>query len=487
MLPIEYCILNEYLDDIDVYIDGIQYRERELCYIKNGVMYFHYKKICGLTGKYSMGGQPEYVSARFLNRWNNLIVSWEKENKVVYISNIRNYDGYRIAPEELFLEKYENLKNNAYFFVDCEVRNISGRYVEIQRYKDEECLLLFNPMNIETNERDRVRICFQYRSNQQYVGIIYEVVKIEKYYRLGCMEYSSKDSRQIRNLLERKGDSEPHRIHIENAKKYDDGEVFFQLGRDYQFGDGTKQDYVEALKWYKKSVNKGHITATCNLGVLYVCGLGTEQDYARGIELYQIAAKGGDFVAMGNLGKLYRDGKYVKKNIDVAVEYFKQASDLGYADSAIQIAFLYRDKILKDDSSHKNEIYWLKKSASLGNDVAMMDLAEYYSEGKYVPQSWDLAEKLYIDSSLQDGRARTASWVRLSNHYFDSLYEDIIEAEIWAKKAAQTGNEVAQYVLAVIYDSANELHDDNLAKYWYQKSADQGYEKAVKRLQELNR
>ena len=56
------------------------------------------------------------------------------------------------------------------------------------------------------------------------------------------------------------------------------------LGTKYTNGQGVRQDYVEAVKWYLKTAEQGNIVAQYNLGVMYLEGQGVRQN--------KIAAKG---------------------------------------------------------------------------------------------------------------------------------------------------------------------------------------------------
>ena len=42
----------------------------------------------------------------------------------------------------------------------------------------------------------------------------------------------------------------------------------------YRVGEGVKQDYVEAVYWYRLAADQGFATAQDTLGVMYTKGLG---------------------------------------------------------------------------------------------------------------------------------------------------------------------------------------------------------------------
>ena len=64
----------------------------------------------------------------------------------------------------------------------------------------------------------------------------------------------------------------------------------YNLGLMYTQGQGVRQDYVEAVKWYRKAAEQGHVDAQVNLGGLYADGRGVRQDYAEAVNFYIKAA-----------------------------------------------------------------------------------------------------------------------------------------------------------------------------------------------------
>ena len=58
-------------------------------------------------------------------------------------------------------------------------------------------------------------------------------------------------------------------------------------------GEGVPQDYVQALSWYQKAAEQGHLGAQTNLGVLYYKGSGVKKDYVEADKWFSIASAGG--------------------------------------------------------------------------------------------------------------------------------------------------------------------------------------------------
>ena len=47
----------------------------------------------------------------------------------------------------------------------------------------------------------------------------------------------------------------------------------------YEEGQGVRQDYAQAVQWYRKAAEQGLAEAQYNLGVMYAKGEGVRQNY----------------------------------------------------------------------------------------------------------------------------------------------------------------------------------------------------------------
>ena len=67
-------------------------------------------------------------------------------------------------------------------------------------------------------------------------------------------------------------------------------EAQFNLGLMYDNGQGVRQDYAQAVQWYRKAAEQGYAEAQFNLGVMYANGQGVRQDHAQAVQWYRKAA-----------------------------------------------------------------------------------------------------------------------------------------------------------------------------------------------------
>ena len=114
---------------------------------------------------------------------------------------------------------------------------------------------------------------------------------------------------------------------VEKDAINDDLSAMFLLGLLLERGEnvGVKQNYTEAIKWYKKAAEAGNSRAMNNLGVMYYNGHGVEQDYTEAARWYKKGAEAGNSTAMNNLGLMYENGLGVEKNIKEAEKWYNKA------------------------------------------------------------------------------------------------------------------------------------------------------------------
>ena len=104
----------------------------------------------------------------------------------------------------------------------------------------------------------------------------------------------------------------------------------YNLGVCYYNGQGVIQDYKEAVKWYRKAAEQGYANAQNNLGGCYYNGWGVAQDYNEAVKWYKKAAEQGNAHAQNNLGVCYENGQGVTQDYNEAVKWYKKAAEQGY-------------------------------------------------------------------------------------------------------------------------------------------------------------
>ena len=162
------------------------------------------------------------------------------------------------------------------------------------------------------------------------------------------------------------------------------------VGQFYEGGVGNiRADYVEAVKWYRKSADSfiGYANAQYHLGVCYQKGKGVVKDCVEAVKWYRKAADQGLANAQYNLGYCYKYGEGVAKDDIEAVKWYRKAADQGYAPAQLSLGNLYLD----GESVSKDEIeaYAYFNLAGIRNEIPNKDARKALAllEAKLTPDA----------------------------------------------------------------------------------------------------
>lgn len=166
------------------------------------------------------------------------------------------------------------------------------------------------------------------------------------------------------------------------------------LGNCYYNGNcGLKQNYAEAIKWFKLAENNRM------LGQCYFYGHGVEQSYEEAIKFF-VAADDKDM-----LGECYLHGLGVARNVEKTIELWESACEerCRYYDLMYKLGHLYGDGIEMDPDYEKAYTWWSKLAENDSGDFAcdgsfaeaLYMLACYHYEGKGVMKNLTLALKYF--------------------------------------------------------------------------------------------
>jgi uncharacterized protein len=109
------------------------------------------------------------------------------------------------------------------------------------------------------------------------------------------------------------------------AAEQGNAEAQTKLGAMYTQGQFVKQDYAEAVKWFRLAAEQGNAAAQYFLGGMYERGQGVKQDYAEALNWYRKAADQGDAGGQGSLGRMYENGQAVTRDYAQALKLVSQS------------------------------------------------------------------------------------------------------------------------------------------------------------------
>lgn len=132
---------------------------------------------------------------------------------------------------------------------------------------------------------------------------------------------------------------------IRPLAEHGDAEAQVMLGFLYQEGEGTPQDYPEAVKWYRLAAEQGNAMGQTSLGSMYVSGRGVPQDSVEAVKWFRRAADQGDGLGQSWLGSMYKLGMGVPQD-DVAAHMWLNLAAAQSGEAAVE-SRESRDKIAK--------------------------------------------------------------------------------------------------------------------------------------------
>lgn len=192
---------------------------------------------------------------------------------------------------------------------------------------------------------------------------------------------------------------------FKSAALLDDINAFGKLG-DYYFHGvsliGLKQDFGQAVRWYKKAADGGLSSAQNILGICYDKGLGVGQNYKTSFYWYKQAAMQDDVSALFNLGNCYFSGKGVERDAEKGAEFIARAAEKGDIEAYSYLGNMYR--LGKGvEKNYQLAVKWLKKACDANNPSAFADLGLLYYFGNYVEQDYCYALELFkIGATMGD-------------------------------------------------------------------------------------
>ena len=240
-----------------------------------------------------------------------------------------------------------------------------------------------------------------------------------------------------------------------------DSTAQYCIGKQYSSGNEMREDYIEAVWWYRKAAEQGHEDAQCRLGDLYCFGLGVSRDYTAAAEWYRRAAEQGHREAQGMLGGLYRMGKGVAQDDGEATEWFRRAANQGHEDAQYLLGWQHEEeREVEEDGAETRESS--QKTVRQANGQSQCRLAFLYLRRLVTVSSYYNHQ---VGSVVEKG-CEGANY-RLGGIYRRGLLvaKDHSEATEWYRRAAELGHAGAQGALGAQYCSTVE---------WYSRKSRMG-------------
>ncbi|KAI9893440.1 MAG: hypothetical protein M1814_006737 [Vezdaea aestivalis] len=239
-----------------------------------------------------------------------------------------------------------------------------------------------------------------------------------------------------------------------SAAKHGHAESAYRVALCHEFGWGCRRDPAKAGQFYRHAASKNHPGAMTRYGKACLLGdFGLENKHRQGLKWLRLASESADRQynsAPYELGLLHEKGfyDYIIPDEQYTTQLYTQAADLGHAEAAYRLGDSYEHGKLTCPKDPGLSIHFYTEAAQQGHAPAQLALCAWYLIG---------AEPI--------------------------LQKDENEAYEWALKAAGNGLPKAEYAIGFFTETGIGCRPDTLeANVWYVRAADQGEERAINRL-----
>ena len=248
---------------------------------------------------------------------------------------------------------------------------------------------------------------------------------------------------------------------------------------------GVEKNEGEALMWLTKAAEAGSASAQMTLARKYKEGKMVAQSYEEAIRWYEKAAKKNkyaivclkeiyeklgsqsDAAGLYNLGKLFLDEKAYQE----AEKYFLMSAEKGNTDAMNRLGLLHANK-----KEYTEAVKWYRMAAEKGHASAMYNLALNYEKGNGVAKDGQEAAKWY---RMAAEKGDTDAMDRLGLLHANK--KEYTEAVKWYRMAAEKGNASAMYSMGEMYAKGNGVAKDGQeAAKWYRMAQRSAEEKRKK-------
>ena len=200
----------------------------------------------------------------------------------------------------------------------------------------------------------------------------------------------------------------------------------YQLALCYYRGTGVNSDKTKAIYWLQKAADNGHLESQYNLGVTYLNGEGVKKDFSKALYWFNRSAEQGYVPSQKALGTCYYSGEGVPKDVRQALFWFEKAAAQGDEEAQNNLGILF---FLQEN--YEKAVPWLHKAADRGEAKAQFCLGECYMDGLGVSMDYNKALVYFKKAAEQeeDGAALMVemvkkAWVKLSVDGDAAIYVD---------------------------------------------------------------
>jgi TPR repeat protein len=179
-----------------------------------------------------------------------------------------------------------------------------------------------------------------------------------------------------------------------------DAEAQYELGNVYNYGDGARQDYAQALLWYRKSAEQGNANSQFQLGGMYHLGHGVPQDDVTAFNWTKKAAEQGHGDAEFYVSTAYDAGWGVPPDHAQGFFWLRRGAEDGNANSQYFLGLGYEHGLPHMAQDYAKAYFWLDLAASESDP----------KQGKEAATERDVAASHLTQAELASEQERVQEW-----------------------------------------------------------------------------
>lgn len=348
----------------------------------------------------------------------------------------------------------------------------------------------------------------------------------KRYYELAA------DQNHIKAILELAAQSDDQEALLLYARASKLGDLYasFKAGEIlYHYGRSR-----DAARFLRQAAEGGHTVSQYLCGCILLNGDGVKKDPTKAAVFFKYAADAGHVDASFLCSKMLSDGNGIKKDPRLAMYYLRKAAEGGHQEALLRAGILFKDGELflqvAEDKGDTRAMLELGKACEKVQDYAgainhyrkgiekndgdcICSLGVLVENGKGCQQNEDEAMKLYRRAAMDGsplGQYNYACILQRRGNIEEAVtffkmaadrgdpdaqlsyanlmaMNNITEAAKYAEMSAEQGNSRAQCLIGqLLYIGKGIPMNKKRARAYIEKSAAQGYERAIRLMRELN-
>ena len=257
-----------------------------------------------------------------------------------------------------------------------------------------------------------------------------------------------------------------------NKAQQGDGEVMALLADCYREGLGVMPNMEKAFAWYQKGAELNQPHCLYFLGVFYCTGDMVHQDYRKGNAYLHQAAEAGEPDAWFQLAEHQFFGFGMKTDKKAALRKYQKAAELGSVDAIYQLGFFYqKGEVVRKDK--KKALHYFEQAAKQGHELGITYVLKHYFEDR---QNHEKEIGYWIEQA-EEMRSAQIDAILGYEFFVNKEYQEALK---WSKRAFDEGKSVFSVLISDCYRFGLGVEkDEETAKQWVLKGANQGDEQAI--------